>query len=216
MPTKERAIDRGHRQADRQLGTVGTELREARLAAGVSQTAVAQAAGTSRAEISRIERGRAPMVPLRRLTSTAAVLGMDLSVRLFPAGLPLRDEAQRALLERLRSLLPPDVVWRTEVPIPIQGDLRAWDASISGSAWTVYVDAETRLQDIQALQRRTMLKQRDTSASRVILLIADTRTNRSILAALAAPLFADATPGGTLLAELAAGRDPGGSGLIVL
>lgn len=216
MATRERAVDRGRRAADRHAVTLGMELREARLGAGVSQAFVAHAVGTSRAEISRIERGRAPHAPLGRLTLTAAVLGLDLSVRLYPAGLPIRDRAQVGLLERLRARLPPDLVWQTEVPIPIPSDPRAWDASISGRGWTVYVDAETRLRDAQALQRRTALKKRDTSTNRVVLLVADTRTNRAILSGLARPLLDDAIPGRRLLADLAAGRDPGGSGLIVL
>jgi hypothetical protein len=78
------------------------------------------------------------------------------------------------------------------------------------------VDAETRLRDIQALQRRTALKQRDTATTRAILLVADTRANRSILASLAAPLIPDAVPGKALLEALVAGRDPGGSGVILL
>lgn len=216
MTTRERAIDRGHRTSARALATIGAELREARIAAGLSQGFVADAAGSSRSEISRIERAGAPMVPVRRLAAAAAVVGLDLSVRLYPAGLPLRDKAQLALLARFRRLLPRDLVWSSEVPLPIPGDPRAWDASVSGSGWAAYVDAETRLRDIQALQRRTALKQRDTGTNRAILLIADTRANRSVLAALAAPLVPDAVPGKALLEALIAGRDPGGSGVILL
>jgi transcriptional regulator with XRE-family HTH domain len=216
MATRERPIDRGRRAARIQASAVGQEVREARLAAGVSQSIVAEAAGTSRAEISRIERGRAPHAPLARLTTVAAVLGLDLSLRLYPAGLPIRDRGQVALLERLRHLIHPSLKWSTEVPLPIPGDVRAWDASISGSGWTMYVDAETRLRDIQALQRRTSIKQRDSSASRVLLLIADTRTNRAILARLGAPLLPDARRPRRLLADLRAGRDPGGSGVVLL
>jgi transcriptional regulator with XRE-family HTH domain len=216
MTTRERAIDRGHRNAARALATIGAELREARVAAGLSQGFVAEAAGSSRAEISRIERAGTPMVPVRRLAAVAAVVGLDLSVRLYPAGLPLRDQAQLALLARFRRLLPRDIVWRSEEPLPIPGDPRAWDACVSGPAWTAYVDAETRLRDIQALQRRTALKQRDTGTARAILLVADTRANRSILASLAAPLIPDAVPGKALLEALVAGQDPGGSGVILL
>jgi transcriptional regulator with XRE-family HTH domain len=216
VTTRERAIDRGHRNAARALATIGVEIREARIAAGLSQGFVADAAGSSRAEISRIERAQAAMVPVRRLAAAAAVVGLDLSVRLYPAGLPLRDQAQLALLARFRSVIPKDIVWRSEAPLPIPGDPRAWDAAISGPGWTAYVDAETRLRDIQALQRRTALKQRDTGTARVILLVADTRANRSVLAALVAPLVPDALPGKGLLEALIAGQDPGGSGVILL
>jgi hypothetical protein len=120
------------------------------------------------------------------------------------------------LLARLRELLPASVIRRSEVPLPVPGDPRAWDASVSGPGWTAYVDAETRLRDIQALQRRTTLKQRDSGTTRAILLIADTRANRAVIAALAAPLLPDALPGKSLIEALCAGPDPGGGGVILL
>ena len=96
------------------------------------------------------------------------------------------------------------------------GDIRAWDASIGGPGWTVFIDAETRIRDVQALQRRTALKRRDTGTERVILLIADTRANRTVLRSLGGPLVAESLPGRGILAALRAGRDPGGSGVILL
>jgi transcriptional regulator with XRE-family HTH domain len=216
MPTNERASDRGRHQAGRLVADIGGELREARLAAGVSQGSIGRAAGISHAAVSRIERGAAPYVSIRRLAIVASVLGLRLSVRVYPVGLPLRDAAQLALLERLRQLLHPSLAWRTEVPLPIDGDLRAWDASISGRDWTAHVDAETRIRDAQSLTRRVALKQRDTPTDRVILLIADSRTNRSILRSLGAPLVADAMSGSRLLGALRAGQDPGGSGVVLL
>ena len=45
------------------------------------------------------------------------------------------------------------------------------------------VEAETRLDDLQALERRIYLKQRDLGIRRVILLVADTRHNRAVLEA---------------------------------
>lgn len=209
-------MDRGRRDAAIHLQELGRELREARVAAGLSQAAVARAAGISHASLSRIERGVAPSLPLTRLDVLAAVLGNRLSVRLYPAGLPLRDAGQLRLLERLRTNLSPALAWRTEVPIPIPGDFRAWDASLGGSSWTAFVDAETRIRDVQALERRTALKRRDTGTDRVILLIADTRANRAVLRSLGGPLVDGALPGSVILAALRAGRDPGGSGVILL
>jgi hypothetical protein len=103
-----------------------------------------------------------------------------------------------------------------EVPIPREGDLRAWDASISGPGWTAYVDAETRIRDAQALERRTNLKRRDTMTDRVILLLADTRSNRAVVRALGMPIVDDAIDGRVILARLAAGADPEGSGVVLL
>jgi hypothetical protein len=74
------------------------------------------------------------------------------------------------------------ISWRTEVPIPIEGDRRSADAVIAGPGWEAMVEAETRLDDIQALERKINAKQRDLDISRVILLVADTRHNRSVIA----------------------------------
>jgi transcriptional regulator with XRE-family HTH domain len=216
MTTKERPVDRGRREAARHLHTIASELREARLGAGLSQSQVGRAAGISHAGVSRIERALAPNISLGRIDTIAAVLGLQLGVRLYPAGQPLRDAGQLALLERLRLRLAHGLVWRSETPVPIAGDLRAWDASIDGAGWTVYVDAETRIRDVQALQRRTALKRRDTETDRVILLIADTRSNRAVLASLSTSLVDGAVPGREILANLGAGRDPGGSGVVLL
>ena len=216
MATKDRALDRGRRDAARHLQTLGTELREARLAAGLSQSHVSHAVGISHPGVSRIERALAPNTSLRRLDEIAAVLGQQLSVRLYPVGRPLRDEGQLGLLDRLKRRLGPGLSWRTETPLPTAGDLRAWDASIDGPDWTVFVDAETRIRDVQALERRTALKRRDTGTDRVILLIADTRSNRTILASLGGSLVQDAIPGRTILEALESGRDPAASGVVLL
>src|SRR5437879_4151285 len=128
--TRERRLDRGMHQARRALAAAGEELSEARLRAGLTQQAVAQAVGISHAEVSRIENGRARRVPYETLAVTAAVLGLDLPLRTFSAGEPIRDAAQVALLGRLRTMLGPELRWRTEVPLAIPGDRRAWDAVI--------------------------------------------------------------------------------------
>src|SRR5262245_6593781 len=216
MPTHDRASDRGRRDAGRLVAELGSELREARLAAGVSQSSVARAAGLSHAAVSRIERGAAPYVSLRRLALVAAVVGLRLSVRAYPAGPPIRDVAQLRLLERLRVLLHSTLSWRTEVPLPIEGDLRAWDAAIDGPGWIAYVDAETRIRDAQALERRVAVKRRDTGTDRVIILLADTRTNRLVLRSIGAPLVDGAIPGSAVIDAIRAGRDPGASGVVLL
>ena len=157
-----------------------------------------------------------PTFPLHGSTRWPQSLASQVSLRLYPAGRPLRDDGQLALLERLRRSLSPGLAWRNETPIPIAGDMRAWDASIDGPGCTVFVDAETRIRDVQALERLTALKARDTGTDRVILLIADTRSNRAILTSLGGSLIAHALPGRTILAALEAGHDPGGSGTVLL
>ena len=146
----------------------------------------------------------------------AAVLGLRLSVRLFPVGQPLRDAGQLALLGRLRQRIHPNLRWLAEVPLPIAGDLRAWDAAIVGDAWTTYIDAETRIRDAQSLARRISLKHRDSGGGHVLLLVADTRANRAVLDAIGSPLVDDAIRGRRILESLMAGVDPGGNGVLLL
>ena len=125
------------------------------------QIDVARAAGVSASWISRIERGLAPDVSLLLLGVVLAVVGLDLSVRAFPDGVPLRDAGHRSLLSRFRALLPAGTPWRLEVPLPIPGDQRAWDALTGLWGLRVGIEAETGPTDLQALERRIMLKARD-------------------------------------------------------
>lgn len=213
----ERRLDRGRWRARAALVTVGDELREARLGTGLTQRDVGDAAGISHAEASRIERGLSTRVPYETLVIMSAVPGLDVSVRAFPAGEPVRDAAQIALLARLRLLIAPTLRWRTEVPLSIPGDRRAWDAVIEGRGWRVPVEAETRLRDVQALSRRIALKQRDDQSEVVVLLVADTRHNRHVLR-LAGPDLVATFParGRSVLAALSDGRQPSGSGIVLI
>jgi hypothetical protein len=45
----------------------------------------------------------------------------------------------------------------------------------------VAIEAETRLHDVQALLRRMAAKRRDGAADRLVLVVADTRTNRDVV-----------------------------------
>lgn len=203
--------------ARRMLLAIGEELREARIQAALTQRALGVSVGISAAEISRIERGQSPHVAYETLACLAAALGLDLPLRAFPNGDPVRDAAQLALIRRLRELSPPGVRQRTEVPLGIPGDRRAWDMVIDGPGWSIPVEAETRLRDVQALLRRTALKARDGGADRLILLVADTRHNRHVLR-LAAAEFAGAFPvrGREALVALRTGICPTGSSVVIL
>ncbi len=107
---------------------------------------------------------------------------------------------------------------RTEVPLRIDGDKRAWDAVVLGKGIErVAVEAETRITDFQALARRIALKQRDDSMDHVILLVAATRSNRAAVRA-AEPFIGEAFTLDTrsTLANLAAGRLPTRSVLVIM
>ena len=182
----------------------------------MSQAAVGSAARMSYSEVSRIERGRLPGVSVEQFCRLFAVVGMDFSARSYPFGLPLRDAAQVALLARFEAILHPSLRLRREVPLPGDSDMRAWDGVIYGAGATIAVEAETRLRDVQALLRRIALKKRDGDVTRLILLVADTRTNRRIVRETEA-LFGEFPIGSrSMLAALRSGTDPGGSGIVIL
>lgn len=217
MVTRERRIDRGQWRARHALSATGHEFRETRLRAGLTQKQVARAAGISDSQYSRIERGEAPQVPYATLAVIAAVLGLDLPLRTYPAGEPIRDRAQLELLAAFRRQLPANLRWRTEVPLPIPGDLRAWDADVGGSDWHVPIDAESRLRDVQALIRREMLKRRDAGVDTMILIVADTRHNRYVLRLVGPDLEASfPISGREVVSALQRKESPRASGIVLV
>jgi hypothetical protein len=121
-----------------------------------------------------------------RIAQIYALVGLDLSARGFPSGQPLRDAAHVALLGRFQARLGPGLRWRTEVPIASASaegprDFRAWDAVVSGVGWAIGIEAETHVRDLQALERRLALKQRDGAMSVVIVVLGDTRHHRELM-----------------------------------
>jgi len=194
----------------------GDELRIGRLAAGFSQRALGRIVGLSHAAIGRVERGELQRVTIDRLAMISTALGLDLRIGLFPTGSPVRDAAHLALLERLRLRVASILRWRAEVPVPIIGDLRSADVVIDGPQVDVMVEAESRLNDLQALERRVRLKQRDLGARRALLLVADTRHNRAVLAAHPEVVARFPISTRACLAALGTGRDPGGDAIVLL
>lgn len=195
---------------------MGEEIRQARNAASLSQREVGRMLGVTHSSIGRMERGDVARLSFERIAVVGAILGLDLHARLYPSGSPVRDGAHLALLERLRKRLGSMLRFRLEVPVPIAGDHRSADGVIDGEDVDAMVEAETRVDDVQALLRRIRAKQRDLGSRRVILLLSDSRNNRSVLAhhpELAAefPIHPRAC-----LRALSAGVDPGGDAILLL
>lgn len=193
---------------------LGRELRLARVARGLSQRLVAQAVGISQTQYSRIERGiyRTEVVVLARIS---AAVGLDLSIRLYPGGEPIRDAAHVRLLERFRALVGEAWRWAAEVPLPMPGDRRAWDRLLTGAGIRIGIEAETRPTDMQDLQRRLALKKRDGGVDRLILVLPNTAWCRQLLR-LNDIETTFPVPGAVALRALAAGRDPGGDAIILI
>ena len=193
----------------------GHEIRQMRLAAGISQRALGALVGASHTQIGRFERATSSC-DIMLAARICAVLGFELNVTAHPVASPLRDRAHLALLARFAERLHPSFTWRTEVPLPLRGDLRAMDGWLANDRCRAMVEAETRLADGQATERRSRLKQRDAGSPRLILLLSDTRFNRAAVAALPGLEHRFPVGGRRTLAALGKGDDPGGDSLILL
>jgi transcriptional regulator with XRE-family HTH domain len=217
MTRRPAVVELGRLHGQEVVALVAREFRIARLDRGLSQRAVAAAVGIDRSSISRIERGRAEDLSLVTAAELLAAVGLELSVRAYPAGAPLRDAAHADLLRRFRARLHRSLDWATEVPLPIPGDLRAWDAMVTGDRWRCGIEAETRPRDGQALERRIALKQRDGEVDFVILLLLDSRHNRAFVREHADLLHARFPVAGARALELlGAGVAPGGNAVVLL
>ncbi|HXX60348.1 MAG TPA: helix-turn-helix domain-containing protein [Candidatus Sulfotelmatobacter sp.] len=212
-------------RAQRYLVRLGEEIRQSRIVASLSQQAIADALGCSQPELSRIERARLDRLSIPFVARYLAAVGLDLSIRAYPGGPPLRDRAHVALLSRFRQRLDPRWRGAMEAPVaPSSGqprlgppDPRRWDLVLRRAGITVGVEAETRLFDAQGQVGRALGKRDAGAVDRLVLLVADTRHNRSILREIG-PLFQDDFPMRTraILHALGAGDDPGADGIAVL
>ena len=217
MGLRERPADRGRRLGRERLAEALRDFRNARLERSLTQATIGRALGRSDAWVSWTESGGNTTLAIQDLAAMLACVGLRLSLRAYPDGGGLRDRAQLELLAAFRQLVGPHWAWATEVPIPIPGDLRAWDVGLTASGCRIGVDAETRIHDAQAVDRRVMLKLRDSGLDRAIILVAATRTNRDVLRQLNGAIAANfPIPSRAALAALRAGRDPGGNAIVML
>ena len=143
-------------------------------------------------------------------------MGLELRIQCFPAPGQLRDAAHVALIRRLLGRVPSSVARQLEAPVR-PGDLRAWDVLLRIGTLSIGVAAETRIRDFQALLRREHIKQTDGKVDHLLLLVADTRHNRSALQE-AGTLLTEAFPLGTraVMARLARGEPIGANGHVIL
>lgn len=217
MPPRQRPIDRGTLRGRELVAALCREIRTARIDRGLTVREVARACGLSASAVSRIERGLRVRVPLVVIAQLLSVVGLELSARAFPGGEPIRDAGHAALLRSFRARLHGSLNWATEVPLPLAGDMRAWDGLVSSSDWRYGVEAETGPTDGQALGRRLARKQRDGMVDGVLLVLPAGRRTTLFLREtgdLLQPSFP--VPGRRALELLGAGVDPDGGSIIVI
>jgi transcriptional regulator with XRE-family HTH domain len=217
MASRERRLDLATAQGQALTASVLQELRIGRRDRNVSGALVAAALGCSPSQYSRLERGLTDGLTIEQATVALAAVGLDLSVRVYPGGPPVRDVAHSRLIERLRGRCHRSVRLLTEVPLPDAGDQRAWDVVLLTTTWRHGLEVETRARDRQALERRVALKARDGGIDGVSLLLLDSRSNREFVrvhGSLLSERFP--VPAAVALEAISAGRDPGAGSCILL
>jgi transcriptional regulator with XRE-family HTH domain len=216
MPYRVNAQAEARRTSQRDVRAMGEELANARRMAGLSQADVARALGWSASKVRRIERGQRASVTHAELACFAAVVGLRYSGRLFVADTRLRDATQ---LETIRSYRAFAVRrgWscRIEEPIPITGDLRAFDLVLRRNGVRVAHEFVSRLSDAQAQVRPLVRKQRDAGVGCLVLVLRDTIENRRAVRDAGDPLTDEfRLDSRAVLAAIRQGRDPGSNGIV--
>jgi hypothetical protein len=217
VSNRTRTRDGARRAWGRRLAEIGDELRAARIMNDATQRQVGAAARASASEVCRRELGRSPRITAEHLALHAAAVGLRLSVKLYPIGGGVRDEAQARYVAAFVARV--GRAWRVtlEAAMPIAGDLRAVDVFVTAGDVRIAVEVITRLGDVQSQIRAAQLKARDIGASRLILVIADTHANASVVRLLQ-PTLVPAFDLDTrrVMRELSYGRDPGRDAIVML
>ena len=216
MPVRNTAADQGARRGRFLRTRLAAELETARLAAGLSYRELARQLGVGHELVAKALRADPSALTVDFVARLAAVLGLELGASLHPVGDPVRDKPHLALIRRFRARLGAGLRWRSEVPIPIAGDRRSADGIIAGPGFEILVEAETHLDDVQALERSIAGKQRDLGTDRVVLLVSDTRHNREVIRRVAELRRRFPVETRSCLQALRRGGDPGGDALVIL
>jgi transcriptional regulator with XRE-family HTH domain len=202
-------------------GRVIRELREARLVAGLSQSALAREIGLDPSTMWRLEAGLLPDISVVRMSEIASVLGYEVSVGLHPIGDPVRDKGQLACGRRFGGILSDR--WRVtdETLLPGAAEQRAWDKLlrlvVASPPYLVGVDIDRRVWDVQAIVRRTRARERDGQVDHILLVLADTAHNRRVADELRRALGSDyAASPRRIMAALRRGERLVGSGVVLV
>ena len=86
MPSRRRRLDEAKRAGVAQLTNLGSELRNAREQAGMSQEALGETLGWRREKISRIENAQLRSATVLDLVAHSAALGLTSRAKVYPDG----------------------------------------------------------------------------------------------------------------------------------
>jgi transcriptional regulator with XRE-family HTH domain len=133
---------------------IGVQVADLRRESGATQRALAQAAGTDQAHVSRIERGLVG-ASVDLLVVISAALGADLGVRLFPAAMPrIRDHLQAAMIEALIRRLDRRWIATPELPVPAARGVIDLAIRLRGRDLAIACEAHSQLRSIDLVLRR--------------------------------------------------------------
>ena len=217
MAGKETRLETGRQRAASAVASILGQLRTARLAANLSQAAIAAQLGWPQTRYSLFERNVRD-VTFAEVILVSSILGLKLTFDLFRVDEGVRDAGSQRLIDRFFGQLASVWTATREAPFPRLGDLRSWDVLMRlGKDYRVGVEAETRLRDIQELVRRIRQRELHGGADHILVILSDSQHNRRYVdefrAALGPPF---STPPRDLLAALRAGQPVPGSGVILL
>lgn len=219
MSARDDVVHRGQEKGRAAWDRYRREIRHARLGLGKSQALAARQAGIDPATWNRVEKDHLQKVDFAMLGRMAAVVGLDLTVNLYPSARRLHDSPQLELQADTRYLFGPAWDWRTEVHVGIPPDQRAWDlgGTHRRTRLQVRLDAESVFADCQAVMRRIEGKRVADGDPRIVLAVRSSRGNRRGVDE-AMDLLRTAFPvdGRVGLAALREGEDPGGNVLLMV
>lgn len=217
MATKETRTQRARRRGRALVGQATGALREARIAAGLSQAFVARQLGRTQQFVSLLEANQVPELSIQALSEWASIFGLEPSLPLRQIGSSLRDKGHQALIGRFLAIVSPTWRMRREMPFPNTGDPRSWDVLLRLAGQIVGVEAETRIRDIQALVRRMRERARDGGVDWIVLVLSDSVTNRQLVGQLRNALGSEFNSAPSdLMNALRTGKPLPGSGVILI
>lgn len=208
------------RRARSQAGSIGEEVRVARIGLAMSRKAAARLADVSPDTQRRVEIGD-PGVSVSTLCAVGHAIGLDVVLRAYPGRtLSLRDSGQLALANVIRGLAAP--TWTVAIESPAGEHGEACDLVLFGATEIVDIEIDRMLVDFQAQYRRNATK-RDYLAARhrrpvrLVMAVEDTVRNRTSVSE-HRQLLGSALPATSreILHALRTGRPIGRDGLLWL